>query len=215
MKENIRKLLRSYNQLSDPAFDTRKDQHFKELLELEAKPTSGNTYQSNLERQLEMDALQFKINRLETMWGLALGGALWDHTVSSSKLRFRRGRERRDRLVQSGKLKVQRNQRAIIIKGMALWRTASLSTRTAQAAFNQVYKSLRLLEGITFHSLQHSYATHLVENGIDVTFVQHLLGHNDVQTTLRYTHVSQKKINNIESPPDRALRLKNENENEK
>jgi hypothetical protein len=67
VKENIRKLLRSYNQLSDPAFDTRKDQHFKELLELEAKPTSGNTYQSNLERQLEMDALQFKINRLETM----------------------------------------------------------------------------------------------------------------------------------------------------
>ena len=67
LKENIRKLLRSFDQLSDPAFDARKDQHFKELLELEAKPTSGNTYQSKLERQLEMDALQFKINRLETM----------------------------------------------------------------------------------------------------------------------------------------------------
>lgn len=67
VKQNIRKLLRSYNRLSDPAFDTRKDQHFKELLELEAKPTSGNTYQSKLERQLEMEALQFKINRLEKM----------------------------------------------------------------------------------------------------------------------------------------------------
>jgi site-specific recombinase XerD len=88
----------------------------------------------------------------------------------------------------------------------------SISTRTAQAVFNQVYKSLGLPKGITFHSLRHSYATHLVENGIDVTFVQHLLGHNDVRTTLRYTHVSQKKINNIESPLDRALRLKNENE---
>ena len=54
-----------------------------------------------------------------------------------------------------------------------------------------------------------------MENGIDVTFVQHLLGHNDVRTTLRYTYVSQKKINNIESPLDRALRLKNEKENEK
>ncbi len=90
----------------------------------------------------------------------------------------------------------------------------SISTRTAQAVFNQVYKSLGLPKGITFHSLRHSYATHLVENGIDVTFVQHLLGHNDVRTTLRYTHVSQKKINNIESPLDRALRLKNEKENE-
>ena len=90
----------------------------------------------------------------------------------------------------------------------------SISTRTAQAVFNQVYKSLGLPKGTTFHSLRHSYATHLVENGIDVTFVQHLLGHNDVRTTFRYTHVSQKKINNIESPLDRALRLKNEKEND-
>ncbi|HPI10453.1 MAG TPA: hypothetical protein PLK63_05415 [Catalimonadaceae bacterium] len=67
VKQNIRKLLLSYDQLSDPAFDARKDQHFKELLELEAKPASGNTYQSKLDRQLEMEALQFKINRLETM----------------------------------------------------------------------------------------------------------------------------------------------------
>jgi len=67
VKQNIRKLLRSFDQLSDPAFDARKDQHFKELLELEAKPTSGNSYQTNLERQLEMEALQFKINRLGTM----------------------------------------------------------------------------------------------------------------------------------------------------
>jgi integrase/recombinase XerD len=91
----------------------------------------------------------------------------------------------------------------------------SISTRTAKAVFNQVYKSLGLPKGITFHSLRHSYAIHLVENGIDVTFVQHMLGHNDVRTTLRYTHVSQKKINQIESPLDRALRLKNEKENEK
>jgi hypothetical protein len=67
VKQNIRKLLRSFDQLSDPAFDARKDQHFKELLELEAKPTSGNSYKTSLERQLEMEALQFKINRLEMM----------------------------------------------------------------------------------------------------------------------------------------------------
>jgi transcriptional regulator with XRE-family HTH domain len=67
VKQNIRKLLRSYDQLSDPAFDARKDQHFKELLELDAKPPSGHTYQSKLDRQLEMEALQFKINRLEAM----------------------------------------------------------------------------------------------------------------------------------------------------
>lgn len=89
-----------------------------------------------------------------------------------------------------------------------------ISTRTAQAVFNQVYKKLGLPKGISFHSLRHSYATHLVENGIDVTFVQKLLGHNDVRTTMRYTHVSQAKINQIESPLDRAMRLKQEKQNE-
>ena len=89
-----------------------------------------------------------------------------------------------------------------------------ISTRTAQAVFNQVFKKLGLPKGISFHSLRHSYATHLVENGIDVTFVQNLLGHNDVRTTLRYTHVSQAKINQIESPLDRAMRLKEEKKNE-
>jgi site-specific recombinase XerD len=89
------------------------------------------------------------------------------------------------------------------------------STRTAQDVFNQVYKRLCLPKGFTFQSLRNSYSTHLVENGIDVRFVQHLLGHNDVRTTLQHTHVSQKKINHIESPLDRELRLKNEKENEK
>jgi len=78
----------------------------------------------------------------------------------------------------------------------------------------RVYKKLGLPKGISFHSLRHSYATHLVENGIDVTFVQNLLGHNDVRTTLRYTHVSQAKINQIESPLDRAMRLNQEKKND-
>ena len=85
-----------------------------------------------------------------------------------------------------------------------------LSKRTAQAIFNQIFKKMNLPGGISFHSLRHSYATHLVENGIDVTFVQQLMGHNDVRTTLRYTHVSQAKINQVESPLDRAIRKREE-----
>lgn len=83
-----------------------------------------------------------------------------------------------------------------------------LSTRTAQAIFNHVFKKLGLPKGTSFHALRHSYATHLVENGIDVTFVQRLLGHQDVRTTMRYTHVSKVKLSEIESPLDRILRDK-------
>ena len=91
----------------------------------------------------------------------------------------------------------------------------SISKRTAQAVSNQVHKQLGLPKGISFHSLRHSFATYLVENRIDVTFVQELLGHNDVRTTFRYMHVSQKKINQIESPLDRAIRKHEEAKNEK
>jgi site-specific recombinase XerD len=81
-----------------------------------------------------------------------------------------------------------------------------LATRTAQKIFQQAYKSLQLPASISFHSLRHSYATHLLENGTDIKYIQELLGHNDIKTTLRYTHVSKKELGRIESPLDKIMR---------
>jgi integrase/recombinase XerD len=55
----------------------------------------------------------------------------------------------------------------------------------------------------------HSYATHLLENGTAIKYIQELLGHNDTKTTLRYTHVSKKDLGNIESPLDKIMQKNN------
>jgi len=82
------------------------------------------------------------------------------------------------------------------------------SSRSAQIIFKDAYKAVKLPPKTSFHSLRHSYATHLLDNGTDVKYIQKLLGHNDIKTTLRYLHVTNKDLEKIESPLDRILRKK-------
>ncbi len=59
---------------------------------------------------------------------------------------------------------------------------------------------------VTPHTLRHSFATHLLENGVAIRYIQELLGHSSPKTTMIYTHVSRKDILSIKSPLDEALR---------
>ena len=52
------------------------------------------------------------------------------------------------------------------------------------------------------HSLRHSFATHLLEAGSDIRYIQQLLGHESILTTMRYTHVTADKISTLKSPLD-------------
>lgn len=79
-------------------------------------------------------------------------------------------------------------------------RGGKLTTRTAQKIFEKALRLSGVKKRATFHSLRHSFATHLLENGTDVRYVQELLGHANIRTTQQYTHVTNPKLKNIKSP---------------
>ncbi|MDX2304763.1 MAG: site-specific integrase [Microscillaceae bacterium] len=76
------------------------------------------------------------------------------------------------------------------------------SIRSVQKVFSEAMKKARINKQIGIHGLRHSFATHLLEAGTDIRFIQELLGHKDIKTTLRYTQVSEKSLKNIKSPLD-------------
>lgn len=76
-------------------------------------------------------------------------------------------------------------------------RGGKLTERTAQKVFENALRGAGIKKDVTFHSLRHSFATHLLENGVDVRYVQELLGHQNIRTTQIYTQVTNPKLKNI------------------
>lgn len=74
--------------------------------------------------------------------------------------------------------------------------------RSLQLVLKQALQKTGTTKPVTLHWLRHSYATHLLESGTDLRYIQELLGHNSSKTTEIYTHVSTKSIQQIKSPFD-------------
>lgn len=76
------------------------------------------------------------------------------------------------------------------------------SEKSLQSVLKQALKKTGITKPVTLHWLRHSYATHLLESGTDLRYIQELLGHSSSKTTEIYTHVSTKSIQQIKSPFD-------------
>ncbi len=80
--------------------------------------------------------------------------------------------------------------------------TGTYDERSLQNVFKQALQKSNITKPATLHWLRHSYATHLLENGTDLRYIQELLGHSSSKTTEIYTHVSNKQLQKIISPFD-------------
>ncbi|WP_206609854.1 tyrosine-type recombinase/integrase [Paracnuella aquatica] len=77
------------------------------------------------------------------------------------------------------------------------------STRSAQKVLHIAKRKAGIHKVGSIHSLRHSYATHLLEGGTDVRYIQSFLGHSSLKTTMRYTQVSRVRVESIGSPLDK------------
>ncbi len=85
--------------------------------------------------------------------------------------------------------------------------SSHITVRTVQRIFEDACNKAEIKKDVTVYSLRHRFATHLLEGGTDLRYIQELLGHAHSKTTEIYTHVSTKNISKIRSPLD-SLALK-------
>jgi site-specific recombinase XerD len=78
-----------------------------------------------------------------------------------------------------------------------------LDESVLQRAVKEAARTVGLVRPASCHSLRHSFATHLLEDGYDIRTIQELLGHRDVSTTMIYTHVLNRGGRGVQSPVDR------------
>ena len=136
--------------------------------------------------------------RLGEMLNLKLGDI--DSETMKIHIRQNKGKMDRDIMLSENVLKLLREYNKLykpkeyIIEGQYGGR---YSPTSVQNIFKTAFKKVSIKKSVTVHSLRHSFATHLLEEGTDIRYIQELLGHKKLETTQIYTHISSYSINKI------------------
>ena len=156
--------------------------------------------------------------------GLRLGETLGlvpgDIDSNRMMIRIEQGKGRKDRYVMLSKAlldSLREYWRAFRpVRWLFEGRTKGepLSPSTAEKVFTAAAGRAGIRKGVSFHSLRHAFATHLLEGGTNIRVIQVLLGHRHLTTTEVYTHVASTYVNQTVSPLDRLKERKEEPEKE-
>lgn len=131
-----------------------------------------------------------------------------DFDIDRKLLRIRQGKGKKDRYTLLSEAALAVVLRYIEVERPAKWlfpgqdANKHLTERSVQKVFEHILKNTTIQKKVSVHVLRHSFATHLLEAGIDIRYIQELLGHQSIQTTQRYTHVTTKDAKHIRSPLD-------------
>jgi len=139
--------------------------------------------------------------------GEALNLSIHDIRSEESLIYIRGGKGKKDRKVPLSKklLEVLRSYYKSYKPKSYLFEGASggqYSRSSAGKVLQRAAKKAGITREITLHTLRHSYATHLTNKGVNIQYLQAILGYNSPKTTMLYTHLSGRDISNIRSPLD-------------
>jgi len=129
-----------------------------------------------------------------------------DIDVERKLIHIRGAKGRKDRYTLLSDVALETIRKYLKEYGQSKWLFPSqdkqkyITTRTVEKIFSTACKKTNIKKNVTVHSLRHSFATHLLESGTDLRYIQELLGHRSSKITEIYTHVSNKNIGKIKSP---------------
>lgn len=142
--------------------------------------------------------------RLGELLGLRVEDVLWDRM----QMLVKGGKGKKDRMVMLSDTLKQLLERYFDEYQPEYWlfegvkSGVAYSPRSVQNIVKQAAKNAGVRKKVTPHTLRHCFATHLMDGGLDSRFIQELLGHKDIKTTLIYTHVTNRSMSQITSPLD-------------